>query len=268
MGAYLALQVAYLHIGLKSALQYRVNFVGGVLGLLTHSLFAALGGIVLIDRFGGVEGWELGQIVFMFGLTRIQTGVIYSVFRGIVGWEFFVQEGFVDRYLVRPRGMLTQVPGAEFDVSGFGPMIAGAGLVAFGAAISPPNLTWWLVPWLAVVIGSGVVIQLSLTMIVASFAFYNVQMGAATNSLERTAWQMNLFPASAYSAGVQALITVALPWAFMAFYPAHLLYGRDSDGLFGSPVLYLSPAAAAAAFAIGYAIWRRGIRKYQGMGGM
>ncbi|MBI4307167.1 MAG: ABC-2 family transporter protein [Chloroflexi bacterium] len=141
-------------------------------------------------------------------------------------------------------------------------------LMAFGASLEPPNLTWWLVPWLAVVIGSGIIIQLSLTMIVASSAFYNVRLGAATNSLERTAWQMNLFPASAYSAVVQVLITIALPWAFMAFYPAHLLYGRGSEGLFGAPVLYLSPVAALIAFAVGYGIWRRGIRSYQGMGGM
>ena len=145
----LSLQLAYARIGLKSALQYRVNFIGGLLGLLTHSLFAALGGIVLIDRFGGVEGWELGQIVFMFGLTRINTGVIYSVFAGVVGWEFYVQEGFVDRYLVRPRGLLSQSTGAGFEVVGLGPILAGLGLIIFGATISPPNLTWWLVPWLA-----------------------------------------------------------------------------------------------------------------------
>lgn len=263
----IALQIAYLRIGVKSALQYRINFIGGIVGLILHSALAAVGGIVLIDRFGGVAGWELGQVMFMFGLTRMQTGVIYSVFRGIVRWEGVVQQGWVDRYLVRPRGLLFQSPGASFDVSGFGPIIAGIALVVYGSVLSPPVLTWWLVPWLLVILVSGTVIQLGLVMIIGSSAFYNVQLGAATNSLERSQWQMNLFPASAYSTVVQTLVTIGLPWAFMAFYPAHLVYDVGSDELFGSPVIYLAPVAALVTFLVAYAVWNRGVRSYQGIGG-
>ena len=262
------LQWTYLRIGIKSALQYRINFIGGVMSLLLHSLLAALGGIVLIDRFGGVGDWELGQILFMFGMTRIQAGVIYSVFRGIVRWDGLVQEGLVDRYLVRPRGLLVQSPGADFDISGLGPIMAGFGLMIYGVTLSPPVWTWWLIPWVAVVLVSGTMIQLSLTMIIGSSAFYNVKMGQATNAVERTQWQMNLFPASAYSLVLQGIITVGLPWAFMAFYPAHLIYNRAGDGPFGDTVLYLAPAVGALAFTIGYIVWRLGTRRYQGLGGM
>ncbi len=263
----IALQFAYIRIGFISALQYRVNFIGGIIGLFLHSVLAAVGGIVLIDRFGGVLGWDLGQVMFMFGLTRIQSGIIYSAFRGIVSWEFHVREGWVDLYLVRPRGMLSQASGAYFDVAGLGPIIAGIGLIVYGAILSPPDLTWWLVPWLLVVMVSGTMIQLGLVMIISSSAFYNVKMGSATNAVERSQWQMNLFPASAYSTVVQALITIGLPWAFMAFYPAHLLYDVSPSGLFGEPVMYLAPVAAIATFAVAYAGWRRGIRSYQGIGG-
>ncbi len=264
----IALQLAYIKIGFKSAIQYRVNFIGGVIGLLLHSLLAAVGGIVLIDRFGGVVGWELGQIMFMFGLTRIQSGFIYSVFRGVVRWEGQVREGWVDRYLVRPRGILAQASGADFDIAGLGPIIAGVGLIIYGVVLSPPDLTWWLVPWLLIVMVSGTMIQLAIVMVIGSSAFYNVRMGSATNAAERSQWQMNLFPASAYSTVVQTLVTIGLPWAFMAFYPAHLVYGVASDELFGEPVLYLAPVAGLAAFLIGAWSWRRGIRSYQGMGGV
>jgi ABC-2 type transport system permease protein len=262
------LQYSYLKIGIKSAMQYKVNFIGGVVALMLHSLLAAFGGIVLIHQFGGVGDWELGQIIFMFGITRIQVGVIYSVFLGIVEWAELVEEGLVDRYLVRPRGMLVQAPGARFGVGGFGPIIAGSALMIYGLTLSPPIFTWWLVPWVAVTLISGTIIQLSLTMIIGSFAFYHVRLGGAANAVERTQWQLNLFPASAYSLLLQTVITVGLPWAFMAYYPSQLIFDQSSANPFGSTVLYLAPLVALISFVIATAVWRFGARNYQGLGGV
>lgn len=78
---------------------------------------------------------------------------------------------------------------------------------------------------------------------------------------------MNLFPHSVYALAVQFILAFIVPWAFMSFFPSHLIYGRGSALTFGSPFMFLGPVAALAAAGLATFVWRRGLRYYQGAGG-
>ena len=140
--------------------------------------------------------------------------------------------------------------------------------MVLGSSLEPIPLAWCLVPWIAVIVVSGGIIQHSLAMTLSSLELLGVRTGAASGQIENASWQMNMFPASAFGIGVQTILTFGLPWAFLRFYPSHLLYGRGSDIFIGSPVMYLAPLVAVIAGSIALTTWRYSLRRYQGIGGM
>jgi ABC-2 type transport system permease protein len=57
------------------------------------------------------------------------------------------------------------------------------------------------------------------------------------------------------------VLTWVIPFGLASFYPAAYLLGRDVGAL-----AWLSPLVAAALLVIGYAVWRAGLRRYEGTG--
>jgi len=74
------------------------------------------------------------------------------------------------------------------------------------------------------------------------------------------------YPIHIFPAFIQGILTFALPYAFIAFYPAGLFFGRTGETIFPSFVFYLSPFVGAVCFAGAYWFWKKGINAYQSTG--
>lgn len=223
--------------------------------------------IVIVDRFGNVNGWETGQIIFLYGLWRAQHGLLYLVVTPAQHVDQLILNGQIDRMLVRPRHVLLQLAGQWNNiVGGAGQILAGAGLAVFGAVISPIPWTPWLGLWLVIIMVSGTVTQVGLFVIMGAPPLFRVRVDSSVVEIDRTSWQVMLFPLSVYALALQVFLTFVLPWGFVTFYPGHLLYGRGSEIVFGAPVAYLAPAVAAFVAIAAMLVWRAGLRNYQGAG--
>ena len=261
----LVLQMLWLNV--RAEMQHRVNFISGTIGLAISSILSALVAVVIVDRFGNANGWDAGQIVFLFGLWRVQHGVMIITVSSSIQVDELLRDGRLDRFLARPRGTLVQLVGASQNtVRGMGQVLGGVGLIVFGAFTSPVSWTPWLGLWLAVMMVSGTVIQAAIYMLLGAPPLFRVRIDAAVSQIDRTAWQLALFPLSAYALAAQILLTFVIPWGFACFYPGHLLYDRSSDIVFGSPLVYLAPVVAILVSLIAWLVWRAGLRNYQGAG--
>ena len=149
-----------------------------------------------------------------------------------------------------------------------GQFMVAVGLIAFGLLESPLPWSWWLLPWLLVTMVSGIVIFLSVMFLVTSASLFRVDTSAAALAIHNTVglW-MNLFPHSVYAFAVQFILAFVVPWAFMSYFPSHLIYDRGSALTFGTPFMFLGPVAAIVVAGLATFVWRRGLRYYQGAGG-
>ena len=258
----------YLHISFKGANKYRTNFWLGVLGICLSSFFQLFGAWVILNRIGSLNEWDLWQVSFMFGLWRIQYGVMFLLFGALWNLERLIEDGTLDRLLVRPRSILLQIPGTQFNIAGIGQIGFGVLAAVIGFSQSPPLWSWWTVPWIAILLISGTVIQLSIVMIANASNFMFVKVNAALRTVDRASWQINLFPLSAYSVALQVVLTFLLPWAFLVFYPAHLLAGRVEEVFIHSAFAYAAPLVATGFATIAFLSWKAGLGRYQGIGGI
>src|SRR5262245_35446656 len=78
----LDLYLRLISVQIRSQLQYPVSFwldvVGTGVALATFFLSLAL----ILQRFGDLGGWELGEIAFLFGLVEASFGLMDMVFGG------------------------------------------------------------------------------------------------------------------------------------------------------------------------------------------
>jgi ABC-2 type transport system permease protein len=74
------------------------------------------------------------------------------------------------------------------------------------------------------------------------------------------------YPITIYATAIQVVLTVVVPFAFVNFYPAAVLLGKDGQA-FPGWVGWLTPVVGLVMFGLAYRVWMRGIDRYQGAGG-
>ena len=74
------------------------------------------------------------------------------------------------------------------------------------------------------------------------------------------------YPVTLYAAGIQWLLTVVVPLAFINFYPAALVLHKGGAVL-PSAAGWVTPLVGLGALLAAYGLFRRGVGRYQGAGG-
>jgi ABC-2 type transport system permease protein len=70
------------------------------------------------------------------------------------------------------------------------------------------------------------------------------------------------FPITIYSYGVQLFFSIILPYAFVSFFPAAYLFGKEEWGWIG----LLTPVASIYCVIVGLSIFKKGVSQYEGAG--
>ena len=95
---------------LKSHLQYPSSFIMQTLAQLVMEGGEMLAVILVVTRFQNLDHWSGGDLYFFFGLMAVSFYITEFFGRGVTGdFPSMVRTGRLDTFLVRPRGILTQV---------------------------------------------------------------------------------------------------------------------------------------------------------------
>jgi ABC-2 type transport system permease protein len=249
----------------RSRMQYRFNFLTQILSMVfTYSgQFVAL--FWLTQRFQTVGGWGFEEIILLYALAILAWGVCVSVFFGLQGFEDIVRNGTFDRALLRPMNPLLHVLGSNSPISGIGQFVFS--ILAFSFAIRKAGVPLTLVKLLYLVLtalGGGLILGAAMIG-VATLTFWTVRSYVFYWSLVFPARHLINYPISIYHWSFRLFLTVVLPFAFVNYFPAHVLLDRVAELDF--PLLaWLTPVVGVAAVAVAYRAWTWGARYYTGTG--
>src|SRR5574342_579242 len=114
-----------IQISLLSRMQYRANFIVGLLGLIVWNV-VNLGLIgILVAQFTSLKDWTLWEFVFLYCLWILGHS-LYSLFFSHTGQlEDYLIEGTFDQFLLRPASPLIQFLGREFQYTEIADMLIG-----------------------------------------------------------------------------------------------------------------------------------------------
>ncbi|MNK62674.1 hypothetical protein D3C87_818610 [compost metagenome] len=251
---------------LKSRMEYRTSFLlwfGNTIAFHAVSI-----GIIwaLLSRFPSLNGWDFSEMLFLYALGLLSRGIYTTFFFPIMRIPYMIRQGNFDRHLIRPLNPLFQIL-LQGSFTSINDLIVG--IVVFAAALQKVDVTWSLPLALflaAVVVGAGL-IQAAVSLLVASASFWVIKVSGLTWTVQQIQNELIRYPVSIYGRAVQVILTVALPVAFTNYYPATTLLGKEDGSLLPAQQLgFLTPLVGLLWFGLAYAVWKRGVNRYQGTG--
>jgi ABC-2 type transport system permease protein len=209
-----------------------------------------------------LNGWTLPQLLFMLGIITTAYGLQHVFFSGVRATEWLVQNGEMDRFLLRPIHVLPHIFMWEsFDVDGFGDVITGVVILFFASGMLAINWTLFTSALFLIMLASATVILTAFSMFLSALAFWVVK----TSSIFDIFYMVMKFveyPIEIYNPITILLLTVVFPVAFTSYYPAQIFVGH---GIWMTAA-YLTPLVAIITFSLSYTFWYYGLKHYGSTG--
>jgi ABC-2 type transport system permease protein len=255
-----------LRAGWRAAIAYRVSFLSTIIGGIalqgTQLLFIG----VLLSKFEVIHGWRFNDIAFLFAM-RLAAHAFYVVpFGALFSIDQAIQQGDVDRYLLRPAGVYVQL------VTRYAPLMAlGDALLGFGSlAIFAPHASVSWTPGkvaflIAAVIGGGLV-EAGLQTFLAGLSFRMTSTTSLRILADDTVTRFSGYPLTMFDRWGFLSLTFVFPMAFIAYLPATVLLGRTDQLPIPAWLATVSPCGGLVVFTIGLTFFNRMTRTYNSPG--
>jgi len=257
-----------ISIQMRAQLQYRTAFVLEVLstGITLFLFFASIA--FVLQRFGNLGGWTLGEIAFLWGTVEFAFGLMDMIFSGFDPATFGkqIRQGLFDQLLLRPVNLTVQVFGSDFVLRRLGRITQGAIILIIAINLAAIDWTPFKVVYLGLVIAGLVCFFGGLFMIGATITFWTVDSIEAMNILTYGGSEMMAYPMHIYPDWLRRTFTYIVPAIFLNYYPA-LYFLNKTDPLGLPPIFsFLAPLVGGGVLLVALACWRFGIRHYQSTG--
>lgn len=255
-----SLYFALLKMSLKEILIYRVDCIVGACSQLVVQLVSLIFILIVFQNTETLAGWNFKQILLLYGITRIPVGIASYCFDELyqLGPEY-LRRGDFDKILLRPVHPLLSIIGSSDEFTAVGDVLIGLGLTIYmlvDLAIPITAILIFKIIFFSI-IGALIIGAIEVIFSISSFWTYK------SNEIIWTFYRVYTFteyPIDIYNKFIKILITLVLPFAFVAYYPT-----MDYLGL-NSYMIYLSPFVAIILWVIAIKLWNLALKKYRSTG--
>lgn len=262
-----ALYFRLIRVAMQARLQYRADFLTGIMGVIVLNVvnLSLIG--ILVSRFRHLNGWTLWEMVFLYCLWILGHSLFSFFFWHIRTLEDFLVQGTFDQFLIRPASPFVLFLGHEVQYLGIAD--ATFGITGLSLAYSNLGLHWngrqWLL--LGAAILAGTLIETTLSLMIACLAFWTGRSRRAHSLLMRINMMIQHYPVDMFGFVFRVIVTGLIPVAFMNYYPALMLLGKLDPQSPWAWLSYMSPVVAAALVIISAMIWHVALQHYSSSGG-
>ena len=220
----------------------------------------------VVESFGEINGWNYGQLAFLYGLSVIShaLSMIFFVQGWFMGW--FVIEGDFDRYLTRPLGVLYQFFFTNINVFGITDLIPGIIVFIYGCIKSEVEVTFLFVLAVIIMLIGATLIRGGIYILLGSTSFHTrsaVDFGQYTQEImDKT----TMYPISMYPESMQFILTYLIPIGWVSFYPVSSLLGIENGIGSGIIVPVITLLVGIAVMLLAGAFFKSGLKKYESAG--
>ncbi len=251
--------------GVRGALEYRTDFVlMTLMGLVRQGVGMALMWVILA-RFQTIAGWTLGQVAFLYGM-RLTMLALCGLGGDIWSLQNLVRLGEFDRFLVRPVRPLIQVLTRRVPLSAFGDLLGGIALIVAATRLVAVAWTAPALLYVLLALVGGGLLQLAMRLLIASFSFRALSVEGLMSIVDGLFNEFGTYPLSIFNSSLRLLLTFGLSVAFMAYFPAVVLFGRTGELQVQPLFAYGAPLAGIVWMAIALWVFEHEMRSYKSAG--
>ncbi len=262
----LRLYVKLIRISMQARMQYRADFITGVIGVMVLNV-VNLGLIgILVNRFVNLNGWTVWELVFLYCLWLLGHSLYSLFFWHVRTLEDYLVQGTFDQFLLRPASPFVQFLGREIQYYGIADVVFGVAGVTL--AYANLGLLWGWAKWVFFILAilAGTMIEMTLALLIACLAFWTGRSRRANSLLMQVNVIVQHYPVDIFGYTFRVIVTGLIPVAFMNYYPALMLLNKlDAHNPWGW-LSYISPLVALALVGLTSGIWRLALRRYASSG--
>lgn len=256
----ISLYFSLLKISLKEILIYRIDCIVGIFSQLIVQLVSLIFIFIVFENTENIAGWNFNQILLLFGITKIPIGIAGYCFDALydIGKKY-IRNGDFDIILLRPVHPLLSIIGASREFVAIGDFVIGLIITIYMLIQLSIPITALLIIKIIFfsIVGAFIIGAINTIFSISSFWTYR------SNEVIWSFYRMYTFteyPITIYNKFIRILITVILPFAFVAYYPTMAYLG------FNTYMLYLSPVVAIVLWIIAIKLWNWALKKYRSTG--
>lgn len=250
----------------RSQMQYKFSFALMTLVGVVNMVLDFVTVLVIFGHVQALGGWALPDVALLYGMAYTSFSLAEGFGRGFDVFARQVREGTFDRVLTRPLGAFFQVLAAEFPLWKFGKLVSGGAFLyvaqrALGMVWTPERVVVFAV---ALIAGAG--IFFCIFVVGAAACFWTIQTNELVAIFTNGGVTLTMYPLDIFEDWLRRVVTFLIPLAFIDYYPAVYLLGRQSALGLPSWVGLLSPVAVAILGVVAWAAWSAGVRHYASVG--
>lgn len=258
------LKLGWLCIKMRTASQISYNR-WSYFSLFFGQILSYFGGFTVIWAtmrvFNAVKGWSVYEVVFLYALDLMAYACSQAFVIPLWRMDELVLRGGLDDYLIRPLSPLVHIIARNFNLGYLAHISISLAAIIF--SYNQLGMNWGVQHWLLLgvaVIGASL-IQAALTIMPASLTFWWTR--ESLSGVIR--WGLREFiryPISIYPVAVRIVLTFIIPMAFVNYYPALSLLGKNALLLWPTVTL----AIGLVLIMLSLVVWRAGLRRYASSG--
>ena len=251
---------SFLGASIKEMLVYRFDCIIGAVSQIVTQLVEIIFIWIVFQNTKDLVGWNFRQILLLYGITLIVIGLKSFMFDGLYDLgPIYIKTAEFDKMMLRPVHPLISVIGSSKDFVSFGYSILGFAITACMLIQLQIPISFLLILKIIIFSISGAAILGALNTIFSVTSFWTYRSNEFIWSFDRM-YTIAQYPINIYSKFIKILITIVLPFAFAAYYPAMNYLGMDKY------MIFLSPLIAIVMWYIAIKIWNLALNKYRSAG--
>jgi ABC-2 type transport system permease protein len=258
---YLKLYLEFTKQNIKTLLEYRVDFIIGVLSNMAFQLTGILFIWVVFQNINKINGWSFYEVTFLYGIVALCRSACGMFFDNL--WEFgysYIHKGQFDIVLLRPISALFQIIASRFVLESSGEILIALIIVLKSAYELRIPLTFINITMLIIFIFSGTVIFASIAIAACTSGFWTRNSGTVIWAIF-SASEITQYPLTIYNRFIKTFFTWILPFGFISFYPINFFINKGYFYL-----SFLSPFVAIVLWFIALRVWNFGLKNYTSTG--
>ncbi|MFW2331387.1 MAG: ABC transporter permease [Nitrospinota bacterium] len=252
---------------IRSKMEYQATFIFMFFAIIIF--YAGQLGVILVilAKFGSINGWNLGDMAFLYSLLVFASALTSLFFSALLGFETFIISGNFDRYLLRPISPLAHILASNFEIHAIANLTLGSVALYYGATKGQIEFTAIKLFYFVLTLLGATLIQGAIRIAVSTVTFWTKRNRSLVHVVVFSTKEFILYPVSIYNFYVQVFLTVIFPVAFINYYPSHYFLNKDATGLMFTPLIqFMTPLVGIVLFTFAYMFWRFGINYYQSAG--
>lgn len=263
---YLDITLVNIKMALLCILEYPAMMMGWLLSNPIQFIVGFATIKFVVSQFGNINGWDYGQLAFLYGLAVISHAfsMIFFVQGWFMGW--FVIEGDFDRYLTRPLSVPYQFFFTNINVWGLTDLVPGIIVFAYGCAKIHFHFTILNVILILMMLIGATLIRGGVYILLGTTSFYTRSTTDFGPFCQEIFDKTTMYPLSMYPESLQFLLTYIIPIGWVSFYPVAGLLRMEDRLLEAGTTAFITFIIGVVTVLISMAAFRVGLKRYESAG--